>query len=428
MDAWEEAWWEHDGTSGLPRRDRRSGAYRTYLPDPLVGVPLTLDRGADLLVAEAERQVRSLEGDSRDLAGISRFLLRSEAIASSRIEGIAPSARQVALAELAQSESVRGVGEQAQLVANNMTIVREATTRLVDRVTEADIVQLHRSLLPEEPTHHGVRTMQNWIGGSDWHPLEAQFVPPPPGHVPVLMTDLVDYLAGAQHSPIVQAALVHAQFETIHPFSDGNGRVGRALIHTVLTRRGLTPDAVLPVSLVLSTLRAGYIAGLTAYRHTEPIGSDGFHAAHAAWLRIFASAVITASDQAGQLAAEMAHLRDEWEGRLEHARATQGKVRGVRRDSATALIIRDLPATPVLTSASVQRIHDVSHVAADRALSELAEASILTSKERRGVLYYVAPDVLEIVTLTERRLASSEFDTRISPPTRPVPALPDHLR
>ncbi|NLE97756.1 MAG: Fic family protein, partial [Propionibacterium sp.] len=98
---------------------------------------------------------------------------------------------------------------------------------------------------------------------------------------------------------------------------------------------------------------------------------------------------------AGQLAAEMANLRDEWEGRLEHARATQGKVRGVRRDSATALIIRDLPATPVLTSAAVQRIHDVSHVAADRALAELAEASILTSKERRGVRYFYAEDLLD---------------------------------
>lgn len=427
MGAWEEAWWEHDGTSALSRRDRRSGAYRTYLPDPLVGVPLTLDREADLLVAEAERQVRSLDGDSRDLAGISRFLLRSEAIASSRIEGIAPSARQVALAELAQSESVRGVGEQAQLVANNMTIVREATTRLVevDRVTEADIVQLHRSLLPEEPTHHGVRTMQNWIGGSDWHPLEAQFVPPPPGHVPVLMTDLVDYLAGAQHSPIVQAALVHAQFETIHPFTDGNGRVGRALIHTVLARRGLVSDAVLPVSLVLSTLRERYVGGLTAYRSDAQAGAADAVAARAGWVSLFAEVTSLACDQAVRITSELREVRAAWEERLVAHRDSQGATRALRRDSATAAILADLPATPVVTAGTASRIHGVSRVAAGRALDELREAGILRLRSiAAGRQAFVADDVLDLITWAERRLASTRFDTRMSTPRPGTPARP----
>lgn len=86
----------------------------------------------------------------------------------------------------------------------------------------------------------------------DHHPLDADFVPPAPERVGPLMDDLVAYLNGASHSPVVHAAPAHAQFETIHRFTDGNGRVGRALIHTVLTRRGLTTEAVLPVSLVLS--------------------------------------------------------------------------------------------------------------------------------------------------------------------------------
>ena len=97
-------------------------------------------------------------------------------------------------------------------------------------------------------------------------------------------------------------------------------------------------------------------------------------------------------------------------------------MRGVRSDSATALIVRDLPATPVLTSATVQRIHGVSHVAADRALAELVAAGILQPHERRGVRYHQAHDILDLVTVTERRLASTKFDTRISPPVRPVAA------
>lgn len=423
MASWDEGLWASSIESGLPRRDRRSGIYRRYVPDPLIGSPLLLPPDLDELVALAEQSVRRLAGDARDLAGIARFLLRSEAIASSRIEGIAPAVQQVALAELGVRETVPDVSAQAQLVANNMTVLHEARTVLVAApvVTADHVIDLHAALLPDEP-HHGIRTVQNWIGGSDHHPLDADFVPPAPERVPALLDDLIAYLNGGGHSPIVQAALVHAQFETIHPFTDGNGRVGRALIHTVLTRRGLTTEAVLPVSLVLSTLRDDYVGGLTAYRHSAPIGSGGFHDARATWLRVFASAVVTASDQAGRLAVDLAALRSEWEDRLAFARSSLGRVRGLRSDSATALIVRDLPATPVLTSATVQRTHRVTHVAADRALAELVAAGILQAHKRRGVRYYQARDVLELVTVTERRLASTKFDTRISPPARPVPA------
>ncbi len=426
MATWDDTVWVSEIESGLPRRDRRSGAYRRYVPDPLVGSPLLLPTDVDHLVGRAEQAVRALAGDAPDLAGIARFLLRSEAIASSRIEGIAPSAHQVALAELGTHEAVPDVSTQARLVANNMTVLHEARTVLVaaPAVTVDNLVDLQAALLPDQPQHHGVRTVQNWIGGSGHHPLDADFVPPAPESVPPLLDDLVGYLGGGGHSPLVQAGLAHAQFETIHPFTDGNGRVGRALVHTILTRRGLTPEALLPVSLVLSTLRGSYVDGLTTYRHADPVGSAGFHAARAAWLRVFASAVLTASAQAGRLAHDLAELRADWDDRLTLARSTQGRLRGVRSDSATALIVRDLPATPVLSSATVQRIHGVSHVAADRALAELATAGILHLHVRRGVRYYQAHDVLDLVTLTERRLASTKFDTRTSPPTRPVPARP----
>ena len=158
------------------------------------------------------------------------------------------------------------------MVADNMTVVREATSPLVEMpgLTTEAIVEVHAALLPNEPRRHGLRTVQNWIGGSDWHPLDADFVPPTPDEVRPLMDDLAAYVKGAAHSPIAQAALVHAQFETIHPFTDGSGRVGRALIHTVLARRGFTTDAILPISLALSTLRETYVEGLTIYRTDAP--------------------------------------------------------------------------------------------------------------------------------------------------------------
>lgn len=358
---------------------------------------------------------------------MSRFLLRSEAIASSRIEGITPSPKQIAFAELGQHEEVRGLSESAQLVANTMTVVRDAATHLqrAEAVTVEHVVGLHRALLPDEPRHHGLRTVQNWIGGSHWHPLDADFVPPTPDAVTSLMTDLTAYLNGAAHSPIVQAALVHAQFETIHPFTDGNGRVGRALIHTALTRRGTTPDVVLPISLVLATLSDTYVDGLTTYRTDAPAGSPDWHAARDRWITIFAQAAIHAADQASAIATELAQTRADWDERFEKHRAATGSQRALRSDSATMKILADLPATPVLTSATVTRIHGVSRARAVRALDELREAGILTTRNAApGRTAYVADDVLETITWAERRLASTRFDTRTAALHRGAPAAP----
>ncbi|MEV0985172.1 MULTISPECIES: Fic family protein [unclassified Brevibacterium] len=428
MGIWESAEWVAAETSGISRRDRKTGSFRTYLPDTLVGMPLVLGREVDARVAEAEQAVRRLDRRAgADLAGVSRYLLRSEAIASSRIEGIAPNPRNVALAELGLSEDVSGISEQAQLVANNMTIVKSATTALVAAPTVQidDVVSLQRALLPDAHRMHGVRTRQNWIGGSGRHPLDADFVPPAPQRVHGLLDDWVTYLNGAAHSPVIQAALVHAQFETIHPFADGNGRVGRALIHTVLARRGLTSGAVLPVSLVLSTLSGEYVAGLTAYRHAGAPGSSDAIDAVERWITTFADAVIEASIQALSFAEDLDELRGQWNERLDGHRRREGRTRRLRSDSAVTLVLRDLPGSPVLTPATVQRIHDVTAAAAVKALDELEAAGILETraigKRRRA---YIASEVLDLVAATERRLASTRFDTRLGPPVRPVPVRP----
>lgn len=177
-------------------------------------------------------------------------------------------------------------------------------------MTVTDLESLHRALLPDQPQLHGIRTRQNWIGGADHHPIDADFVPPPPHRVPELIDDLLIHLSGAAQSPLVQAALVHAQFETIHPFSDGNGRVGRALIHTVLARRGMTSSAVLPISLVLATRREQYIRGLTDYRYDGASTSDAAVAGAGAWITTFVDAARDAADQARVIVDELNHRFD----------------------------------------------------------------------------------------------------------------------
>lgn len=428
MAGWGVAYWDPTVADAMGRRDRRGGAYRRYIPDRLATHPFTLDTDLSHASAHAERTIRALNGpQAESLAAVARFLLRSEAIASSRIEGITPSAQQVALAELGHHESVRGVSAQAKLVANNMTVVRAATEALAtaDEVTVADIESMHQALLPDEPRHHGLRRVQNWIGGSNWHPLDAAFVPPAPEQVRDLMQDLVDYLNGAAHGPLVQAAVVHAQFETIHPFTDGNGRVGRALIHTVLTRRGLTSRAVLPISLVLATLSQQYVAGLTAFRYDGPAASSEAVAGVRTWLSVLVSAAEVACQQSVSLVEQISDLQRSWSERVADHRAATGVREVPRADSTTARLLGLLPEAPVATAGTLQRILGVSHPAASNALDELFRAGILrTTSVDRGATAYIATEILDLITHTERALASTRFDTRLSEPGRSVPARP----
>ncbi|SNQ48457.1 Filamentation induced by cAMP protein Fic [Frankia canadensis] len=433
MARYEDRRWEAD--HGAPgRRDRRGGLYRTYIPDPLIGRPLALDATLDARCAEVEASVRALAvgAGARGLEGLARFLLRSEALASSRIEGLQVSPQQLALVELAEFEGlpVRGFSQNARLVANNVTALRRAGGDLsgAATITRDGIVDLYRALLPGQKPP-GPRDTQNWVGGGAWNPLDAEFVPPPSDCVPALLDDLARYASGGGHSALVQAGLVHAQFETIHPFSDGNGRVGRALIHTVLTRRGLTQAAVLPVSLVLLTRSDAYVAGLTSYRYDGPPDGEAARAGVGMWLAGFLDAVDLAVDQAQAFSADVAALERLWADRLARQRQAAGRSSRARAGSSLRRILDMLPETPVMTARTVERMLGVSFPAARSALEELVAADVLTSRQvERNTTGYLAPEIFDLLTITERRLASTRWDTREVLPGRPSPRLPEPAR
>jgi len=360
------------------------------------------------------------------LEGIARFLLRSEAISSSRIEGIAPQPDKVAIAELADRDPSTPARNVAQLVANNVAVLQELS-RVVQESEELGLDQIveAQTLLLGNTRLSGLRDLQNWIGGSDYSPLEAEFVPPPPEYVPELMVDLVDYLNGATHGALIQAALVHAQFETIHPFADGNGRVGRALIHAVLQRRGLVDYPVLPVSMVLGTWSDRYIHGLTRFRD-EGAESGGI----LEWIEVFIAASREAVTQAARIADELDELRREWMQRVDEHRKGQGMTRALRSDSIEWRILQSIPDHPLLTATVASEIFETSRTAAGKALDNLVDAGVLRKKSiGKGVTGYLADDVFELITLAERRLASTRFDTVAAPPSgRAVPVVPPRHR
>ena len=426
MGRWERQWWE-PADSAPNRRDRSGGQYQTYLPDPLLTRPIMVSPALQQQAWHAEEAVRVLaqHRESTALEGLARLLLRSEAIASSRIEGLQVSPQNVALAEFAHDEDLgeTSLGRNAQLVANNVIALRTATADPRATITTDTVDALHRALLPDH-TPPGMRGVQNWLGGSNWSPLEAEYVPPPAEAVTPLMADLVEYSSGALHAALVQAGVVHAQFETIHPYTDGNGRVGRALIHTVLARRGLVRAATVPVSMVLLTRSDDYVRALTAYRYGP---DDDPTAAVEQWLRLFLEAVQTATTIAEGFATQLAELREQWQSALITSRTARGLRAQLRQDSAAARLVASLAQTPVLTARSVQHSLGVSNPAARGALDELATAGILTPRRvARGTTGFLATDVFAVLTSTERRLASTRFDTRVVKPNRATPAVPIH--
>jgi Fic family protein len=406
---------------GMTRRDRQGCNYDAYLPDPLTGWDLTLpgDLAADVTDAETAIRVLNQAGTTHlSLEGLARFLLRAESVASSKIEGLDAGARRLVEAEALSAEGGEAADRVAVEVLGNIASM-ESAIELADEpreITLVDLLGIHQILMELSPTPElggVIREEQNWIGGSSYNPCSAMFVPPPAEFVRELLEDLTVYVNGDQHPVLVQAAIAHAQFETIHPFADGNGRTGRALIHIILRRRGLAPAFVPPISLVLATWSDDYISGLTAFRHLHPADSPDRSTTAHVWLRTFAGATLRACNDAQAYASQIDDL-------VEHWRSALG---AIRKGSALDLLLDVLPGVPLLTVDSAARLTDRSDVAAGSAVNRLAEAGLLVQRNigKQRYRIFEAPEVLELFTSLERALASPPGDTATAAPVRPVP-------
>jgi Fic family protein len=356
--------WQHDPALYAPSRYRRSCAYEAFVPDPLDSLPPIAPEVAGTISA-AEGAIRQLNAVAQPaLQPLARLLLRTESIASSKVEGMQLDARTLARAE-ARSEVGYSIGREAAEILSNIDAMQLAVDEAAaaDALTTDHVRGIHRVLLTGAANVDRVagivRRTQNWIGGNDYNPCGADFVPPPPEEVERLLDDLVVFCNDESLPPLAQAALAHAQFETIHPFADGNGRTGRALVQVVLRRRGVAPDYVPPISVVLAADKRRYIEGLVAFRESRE--ND--------WLETFSAAAARAAELATAYLMHVQHLQAEWRERL------RGIVK--REDAAAWLLINELPGHPIISTAIGTALTGRAKPRVQQAIDQLVEAEVL---------------------------------------------------
>jgi Fic family protein len=411
--------WTSD-LAGQTRADRRSCDYEAYVPDLLVGRSFALDGDVAADVAEAEAAIARLNVEASaliDTEALARILLRAEAVASSRIEGLEIGARR-----LLRAEAVRGLDDApSDVTAIEVLGNIDAMVFGIEQVGAGDgialelLLEIHRRLLTGtrlESYAGTFRQEQNWIGGSAYNPCSAAYVPPPHEFVEDLMADLCSFCNTDDLPGVVQAAIAHAQFETIHPFVDGNGRTGRALIQLVLRRRGLATRVLPPLSLILATWAKDYVNALTGTRYRGRATSKDAHEGTNSWIAQFAVACTRAVADATVFEQRARDIGTAWRTRIG----------SVRRNSAADLLLRALPGAPVVTVPSAATLIGRSFTAANNAMAQLVAAGVLhqVNVGRRNRAYE-APEIIAAFTDLERLLALPDADTRTSKPARPVP-------
>ncbi len=387
--------WHIPGDAPVSRskRSRGNGPYESTIPAHLADITLRLP---PTLAADAEEAAYALAGfdsyaafrlgeGSHVLGPMSAVLLRTEATSSSQIEHLTVGARNLALETLHE-----GVSDNAAVVVGNVKAM-ESALKLGSEMTEANILAMHRALLMNqrgwEQQAGRYRDRLVWVGTDGYSPRGASHIAPQAELVPEAMKDLLAFIGRDDIPVMAQCAVAHAQFETIHPFADGNGRCGRALVHAVLRNKRMALHTTPPISAGLLRRTTAYFDALTAYRagDARPIVEQ------------FAEAARYAASSGRELVDVLVEQLD----------VARESLHGIRRDAAVWKVLPHLIAQPIINTRYLQDAVGLSKSQAERAVGVLAERGVLTQRsgrqrsvvwEHRGIL-----DVLDDYAVGLRR-------------------------
>lgn len=359
-------------------RARIASSYRCAVVPDIAAATFDLTSEVAAHLSEASGAVARFDaGPASALLPFASLLLRSESSASSRIERLTASARALVEAEFFAASSSRAKGN-APLIVANAKLMAAAADAGGDLGVEGQLAMHDVLLRPSAPDIAGKwRDGAVWIGGDDLSPAGALFVPPTADAVPALIEDLLAFLRRDDIPAIAKAAIAHAQFETIHPFADGNGRTGRALVHVILADAGLCTNAVLPLSARLLQDTAGYFATLDEYRKGRP----------GPIVELFARSAIEAAELGTWAAGELESIRADWRELVTGRAGT--------------------PDAPLADAFLTQPVMDVEYAAEAAACSTTAARRSLERLESSGIVIgyqaekrrraWRAPDVLDLM-------------------------------
>ena len=352
---------------------QQPGGYKAFIPLPFpTQEPLILSPRLQVLNGEAMRLIGKLDGISQLLPDHDFFLLmfvRKEAASSSQIEGT-----QATMIDAIEAEVIPP-SAQAHDVEDIMCYIR-ALNYGIERfdslpISVRFIRELHDKLMrgaraTQHPFPGEFRYTQNWIGGSS--PSNASFVPPPPNEVPRALGDIEKFIHTKEDGcpPLIKAGLLHAQFETIHPFTDGNGRTGRLLVTMFLWQEKLLKLPLLYLSDFFKRNQQSYYDCLQGY-HSDPARVD-------AWIEFFLQGIVSTANSAIQIASEITHIRERDMAKVHKLGKTA---------AATAIeVLRKLYRQPIVDGSKIQEWSQVTtRAGAQKIIDRLIDLEILVQRD-----------------------------------------------
>lgn len=360
------------GLADLRAAHRQAGEYDAAIPAAIADLEADLPATVLANAEEASREVARFDAElGQEIAPFASVLLRSESAASSNIENLTASARAIAEAE---ALGVDGRRNAALIVAN--TEAMKAAIALADALDERAILAMHEALMhASQPDMAGQwRTEQVWVGGGAFGPRGADFIAPHHARVATAIEDLLAFAHRSDVPTLPQIAIAHAQFETIHPFTDGNGRTGRALVQAMLRNKRLTRQITVPVSAGLLSNTGAYFQALGSYRDGNP----------APIVEQLSTAAILAVVNGRHLVGDLRSIREQWDAQIT-----------ARRDSAIHRVADLLVRQPVFNAVTLQRELGITTGNARRYVDPLVEARVIVEfTDRTRNRAWRAPEIL----------------------------------
>jgi len=374
---YEERFFDYANTLTYISRKKRELAekpYQSAVIDDLSNIDILLSPKTNELLMETIEVLSKLDGYVKDkLISFPMLLLRTEALSSSQIEHYSASNRNVALAQLNKKETL-----EARTIKSNLEALISSVNQY-KKINKEMIIEIHKNLMHDEINQEteGFRNVVNWIANPNQLPHEADYVPPHPTYLNSYMEKLVSFINRTDLHPLLIAAFSHAYFEIIHPFSDGNGRVGRILIQVILNQSLFLENIYIPFSV-------GLVKDTKKYIHALNVFKDGNYEVMITHLLETALSIVPSIYSALDT---MLKLKDSWYKKL-----------NIRKDALAWEILDDLLIQPVIDVKYLKNKHQANDQAVRNNIDILLEAGIISKigNDKRDVVYECR-EVLDIL-------------------------------